>query len=157
MILSKYAVAIVQVVTLIVASLVAAQSGDGVVTDVEAWQIAALGAGGVATYLVPLLEKGWAALLKFVTALVAAGVAALVPIIDTANGGPGWSGSAWLIVILAILNAALTAAGVSVRTDAVKAALASPDVSDRIPVSVDGKAVKVVLADGDAGPPRAVG
>jgi hypothetical protein len=33
-----------------------------------------------------------------------------------------------------------------VRTDSVKAALASPDVSDRIPVQVDGKAVKVVLA-----------
>jgi len=144
MILSKYAVAIIQILTLVVTSLVAAQSGDGKITNVEVWQIGALAVGAVVTYLVPLLEKGWAGILKFAAALVTAGVAALVPIIDTANGGPGWSGSAWLIVILAVLNAALTALGVSVRTDAVKAALAAPEVSDKVPVAVDPSAVKAV-------------
>ena len=147
MILGKYAVAIIQVVTLIVTALVAALS-DNKVSDVELWQLIALGVGAVVTYLAPLLEKGWAALLKFLAALVAAGVAALIPIIDTANGGPGWSGTAALIVLLAILNAALTAAGVSIRTDAVTEALVKPNVANAVPQAVDPAAVRVVEAHG---------
>lgn len=150
MVLNKYAVAIIQILTVAVTALVAAQS-DGLLEPVEVWQVAGIAVGGVAAYFVPLLENGWAATLKFVATLVGAGIAAVVPIIDTANGGPGWSASAILIVLLAVLNAALTALGVTVRLESAKAALAAQDVSDQVPVAVDGKAVKVVLAHGRVG------
>lgn len=150
MLLGKYAVPLIQIVTIIVTSLVSANA-DGLVSLVEALQIGAIGIGGIVAYFVPLLENGWAATLKFIAVLAGAAIAAIIPIVDTANGGAGWSGSALLVVILAVLNAALTALGVTVRLDAAKEALESPDVSDRIPIAVDGKAVRVVLASGTLG------
>lgn len=144
MILSKYAVAAIQTVTLIVAALVAAL-GDDILTTVEIWQVVVIGIGAVGTMFVPLLEKGWAGLLKFVVAVAGAIASAVVPIIDTANGGPGWKGTAILIVALAGLNAALTALGVQARLDAVKAQLAAPEVSDKVPAAVDQEAAKVVV------------
>lgn len=150
MILSKYAVAAIQVVTIIVTSLVASLA-DNTLTIAEVWQIAVIGVGAIGSVVVPLLEKGPAGLLKFLLAIAGAIAAAVVPIVDTANGGAGWTASAFLIVLLAGLNAALTALGVSVRLDSAKEALASPDVSDRVPVAVDGKAVQVVLAQGSVG------
>lgn len=144
MILSKYAVALIQTVTVVITALVAAL-GDDVLTNVEIWQIVVIAIGAVGTMFVPLLEKGWAGTAKFVLAVLGAIAAAVIPIIDTANGGPGWSGTAILIVALAGLNAALTALGVSVRLDAVKEALAAPEVSDKVPVAVDPQAVKAVV------------
>jgi len=143
--MNKYVVALVQVLTIIVTALVAAQS-DAEVTTVELWQIGALFVGGVVTYFVPLLQNGWAATLKFVATLAAAAITAIIPIVDTANGGPGWSFSAILIVILAVLNAALTAWGVEVRLDAVKAELVAPDVSNKVPEAVDPTATAIVLS-----------
>lgn len=147
MILSKYAVAAIQTVTLIVTALVAAL-GDDILTAVESWQIVVIGIGAIASIWVPLTEKVWAGALKFGAAVLGAAASAVIPIIDTANGGPGWSGTAILIVVLAGLNAALTALGVQARLDSTKAQLAAADISDRVPVAVDGKAVKVVLAQG---------
>jgi hypothetical protein len=147
MILSKYAVAAIQVVTVIVTSMVASLA-DNTLTTAEVWQIAVIGIGAIGSVVVPLLEKGPAGLLKFALAVAGAIAAAIVPVVDTANGGAGWTASAFLIVLLAGLNAALTALGVSVRMDAVKEALASPDISDRATVAVDQPAVKVAVAHG---------
>ena len=154
MIFGKYAVAAIQTATIIVAALVAAL-GDNILTDVELWQVVVLAIGAVATIWVPLTEKVWAGALKLLTSVLGAAASAVIPIIDTANGGPGWRGTAILIVALAGLNAALTALGVQVRLDSVKAALASPDVSDRVPATVDSKATKVVMTKDPlvSGPP----
>jgi hypothetical protein len=160
MILSKYAVAAIQTATLIVTALVAALNDD-ILTAVESWQIVVIAIGSITAIWVPLSEKGWAGILKFGATVLGAAASAVVPIIDTANGGPGWNGTALLIVVLAGLNAALTALGVQARLDSAKAALVAPDVSDRVPATIDGKAVKVVLASGSLGadnpPQRSVG
>lgn len=146
MILSKYAVAAIQTATIIVAALVAAL-GDDILTHVETWQVVVIAVGAIATIWVPLSGKGWAGILKLGTAVLGAAASAVIPIIDTANGGTGWRGSAILIVALAGLNAALTALGVQARLDSMKAALASPDVSDSTAVAVDRKAAEIVRAD----------
>ena len=149
-VMNKYAVGLLQVAIILVTSLGAALS-DNDLTPVEAFQVGALVIGAVVSVFVPLLQGAWAAGLKVGGAALGAVLAAIVPIIDTANGGPGWTASAIMIVVLAGLNALATQLGVDVRIDSVKAQLAAPEVSDRVPVAVDKPAVDIVVAHGPAG------
>lgn len=144
MIPSKYIVALVQVVTIVVTSLIAANA-DNTVSLVEVLQIAAIVVGAIITYWAKLLTNGWAAGLKFAGAVLGAAIAAAIPIVDVANGGPGWTASAALIVLLAALNAALTAWGVDLRLDEVKAQLADPTVDNAKVRAADGPAYAVVM------------
>lgn len=144
MIPSKYVVALIQVVTIIVTSLIAANA-DNTVSLVEVLQIAAIVVGAIITYWAKLLEKGWAAGLKFAGAVLGAAIAAAIPIVDVANGGPGWTASAALIVLLAALNAALTAWGVDLRLDEVKAQLADPSVDNAKVRAADAPAYAIVM------------
>lgn len=143
MIASKYAVAGVQILVLIVTSIVAALSDD-IVSPLEGWQIAAIAVAAFGQYGVNLLDKGWAALGKFLVTLAGAAVAAIIPLVDVANGGQGFTGSSILIIVLAVANAALTAWGVDIRLDGVKAALADPKVSDDKVFQLDPGAYRVV-------------
>lgn len=147
MIASKYAVAGVQILVLIITSIVAALGVDNVVTPVEGWQVGAIAVGAVGQYAVPLLEKQWAALGKFLVTLAAAAITAIVPIIDTVNGGPGFTGASILIVVLAVANAALTAWGVDVRLDGVRAAIADPKVSDEKVFQLDPAAYRIIKTE----------
>jgi hypothetical protein len=153
-VVNKYAVGLLQVAIILVTSLGAALS-DNDLTAVEAFQVGALVIGAVVSVFVPLLQGPWAAGLKVGGAALGAVLAAIVPIVDTNNGGPGWTASAIMIVVLAGLNALATQLGVDVRIDSVKAQLAAPEVSDRVPVAVDKPAVDVVVAH--AGPAGSVG
>ncbi len=146
MIPSKYAVVVVQIITIIVTSMLAALQDD-ILSTVEAWQIAGIGVGSISAYLVPLLKNVWAAALKFSAAVAGAALAAVPPIVDTANGGSGWTGTAVLIVILAGLNAALTAWGVTVRLDAAKEAIADPRQANATIIASDPQAVRVVAPE----------
>jgi hypothetical protein len=143
---SKYAVAGVQTLVLVLTALMAALTDD-VVTTAEWLQLAAVVVTGISVYVVKLLESGWAAAAKFIVALAGAGLSAAIPIVDTVAGGPGWSAGSVLIVVLAVANAALTAWGVDVRLDAVKEAIADPQISDRKVATLDPTAYRIVKTE----------
>lgn len=149
MILNKYAAGLLTLVGTLVYALQLALA-DNIFTAQEQWEFGGLAAGSAVAIFVPLLKTGWAALLKVGGNVIVAVAGAIVGVIVA---GGEWQTSTTMAIIFAGVNALLTQLGVSMRTDSVKEALAAPDVSDRVPVSVDGQAVKVVLAHGDVGDP----
>lgn len=147
MISSKYAVAFIQVAVIFVTALAAAIT-DNVLSTVEAFQVGGILLGAAVSVFAPLLTTGYAGLLKLLGAVGGAVIAAVIPIIDSANGGAGWSASAIIIVILAGLNALATHVGVDVRIDAAKQALVSPEVNNIVPEVVDPVATDIARQRG---------
>lgn len=137
MTLNKYAVALLQLLIITVTAL-QASIADGL-TETEVWQLAGLVVGAIASVFVPLLEKGWAGALKVGSAVAGAGIAALVPFVTD-----GWTPSAAIVVVLAVLNTLATQIGVNIRVDAARAGLVDTRVPDRVIVDVDPAAAGVV-------------
>lgn len=102
----------------------------------EAWQFGGLLVASIGSIGVPLLEGKWAAGLKVSVAIAGAAFAAVVPF---AVGG--YTPEAWVVIGLAVLNAAAVQLGVSVRVDSAAAALADPKVANSIPAALDPPAV----------------
>jgi hypothetical protein len=122
----------------------------GGVTTVEALQLLGLLVGAFVTYLVPVLSKGWAAAGKVGGAVLGAVLAAAVPVFDYANGGVGFNAETITMIGFAGLSALAAQFGVDQRLTEVKAALADPDTSDRVPQAADPDAVKVLVYRGEA-------
>lgn len=147
MIASKYAVAFIQVAVVFVTAL-SASITDNVLSLVEALQVGGILLGSVVTVFLPLLSSGYAGLLKVLGAVGGAVITAVIPIVDTLNGGPGWTTSSIIIVVLAALNALATHVGVDVRIDAAKEALADTSTANAVPEAVDPTAVTVAYNRG---------
>lgn len=113
------------------------------VTATEGWQFAGLVAASVASIGVPLLEGKWAAGLKVAMAVLGAAFAALVPL---ATGG--YTPDAWVVVGLAVLNAAAVQLGVGIRADSAAAALADPKVPNAVIAQVDPQGVAMAVRAG---------
>lgn len=137
MVLNKYLVALLQVLLLFVAALQAALT-DGLITPTEYWQLAGLFVGAVVTYYARILDKGWAAGLKVMGAVLGALIAAVIPFLTS-----GWTPEAAAIVALAVINALATQFGVDMRVDAGKEVLADPGQSNQIVTAVDPSIVPV--------------
>lgn len=139
-VIQKYAAALLPFLLFVVGAIQAVLPG-GIALD-EAWQLAALVAGAIATFFVPLVDGAWSGILKVGAALVAALATAIIPFVIP---GGVWDGTALLVVVIAVLNALATQLGVSIRLDATKAAigtLGAPGVSG--PAIPDGPAVEIV-------------
>lgn len=142
MISSKYAVAFIQVAVIFVTALAAAIT-DNNLSLVESFQVGGILLGAIVSVFAPLSATGYAALLKVIGAVGGAVITAIIPIIDTLNGGAGWSPSAVIIVILAGLNALATHVGVDIRIDAAKEVLAGNPSSPVVATDVDPVAVEI--------------
>lgn len=154
MVLNKWGVAILQFVIFILTTYTVLNT-DGVVTTVEWWQFGGLFVAQVGVIIVPLATGRYAAILKVSVAAGGALFSAVVVIIDTANGGPGWTSGSFIVVALAVANAVAVHFGVDARLDTVKAALANPKVSDNAVAKVDPKAV--LIAERAENPEHGVG
>lgn len=132
---SKYLTAILTFIITILYSLTTFVVGG--VTEVEVFQIAALVVSAAAIYLVPLATFAWAAGFKVLTAVAGAVLTAIPPIIDTANGGPGWTPETVLTVIIAAFLALATQFGVDVRVDTMTKHVVSPNTNNDELFAVD--------------------
>lgn len=137
MTLNKYAVALLQLLIVTVTALQASVA-DGL-TETEVWQLAGLVVGAFASVFVPLLERGWAGALKVGAAVGGAGIAAIVPFVTD-----GWTPSAAIVVVLAVLNTLATQIGVNIRVDAARASLLDTRIPNQVIVDTDPAAVGVV-------------
>ncbi len=113
--MKKYLAAIVPI---LIAAAVFLQSAfkDNILDPAEVWQLVALVAGAIATFLVPLLPGKWAGGLKTGTALLAALATALVPFALQGTITP----EQWMVVVLAVLNALGVEVGVQARVTDLK-------------------------------------
>lgn len=139
---SKYTTAILTLAIVVIAGFQSALVGG--ISEVEAFQFAALVVGAVVTYFAPLLISSWAAALKVLGAVAGAVLAAVPPIIDTANGGQGFTPEAIVMLIFAGIMALAAQFGVDVRIDSTAKAIANPAVSNDEVYVIDPKAYDVV-------------
>lgn len=114
--IQKYLAAIVPILT---AAAVFLQSAfkDEILDAAEVWQLVALVAGAVITFLVPLLPGKWAGGLKTGAAILAALATALVPFALQGTITP----EQWMVVILAVLSALGVEVGVQARATEIHA------------------------------------
>lgn len=138
---SKYTTAILTLVIVVLFGLQTAMVGG--LTDVEVFQFWALVAGAIVTYLAPVLATGWSAAVKVAGAVAGAVLAAVPPIIDTANGGPGFTPEAWIAIGFAGVLALATQFGVDVRIDAAKTGILDPAVENVKVFQLDPAAYRV--------------
>lgn len=144
MVLNKWFLALLQFAVAVIAGLQVIRV-DGV-TTVEGWQFAAVVVSTVGVVFLPLLKNGYHAAVKVAVALAGAGVASVITIVNEA-----WTFDSYLIVGLAVLNAAIAHYGVQAREDGVAAVLADPDQSDAKAVAVDPVMVAIVESRGGPG------
>lgn len=97
---------------------------DNVIDETEGGQLLALVAGLVVTYLVPLVQKGPAGLLKTGAAILAAVATLIIPLF---TGGATWESI--IVFALAVVNAVLTEIGVQARKDVPLEAVLEGDVA----------------------------
>lgn len=117
---AKYASALLSLTVLLITSITATLSGP--INATVLIQLALLFLGGVVTYIVPLLSGGWVGGLKVGIGVIAAGLAAVVPLL---TGAP-WTLQNTLVVLLAVVNALATQLGVAIRKDPIDAGTAVP-------------------------------
>ena len=101
--LAQYAKAIVAIIAAALAVLGAAVT-DGIITPIEAVNIAIALFTAVGVYLVPNLDTGPRAYAKGIVAFVGAGLGALVIVLGNAGGWGDVTLSAWITVALAALG-----------------------------------------------------
>lgn len=118
--LKKYAPALLPIVIIVVTFLTSV--GQRAITPGDLWQLAALVAGAVVTYLVPLSSGVWPGVLKTGAAIVAAAATAAVPLVTQGH----LTYQNWLIIVLAALSALATEIGVQVHKATVDAGTAIP-------------------------------
>jgi hypothetical protein len=117
MVLPKYAVALLQFLTLLATALsVSLQDGFD---NVEIAQFVAIAAGAGVTFFVPLVSGPWSGALKTGFSVVAAVATAAVPFI--VNGSI--TSDQIMIVVLAALNAVMSEVGISIRKAALNSEL----------------------------------
>lgn len=115
----------------------------GGISEVEIYQLLGLVAGTALIRLLPLLQGGWAAALKILGSVAAAVFAAIPPIIDVANGGPGWTAETISTVVFTGVLALATQFGVDFRVDAMKKALVDPAIDNTEVYVLDPGAYRV--------------
>ncbi len=143
---SKFRAGLLSFVLVLAASAQATFAGDGW-TAVTGWQFVGVALAAAATYIFPLTQGPWPAALKTLGAVAGAVVAAIPPVIDTANGGAGWNGETIMLVALAGLNALASEWGVSQRLAATKAAVVSEEIPDAEIVALDPAAYRIVKTE----------
>lgn len=111
MVLNKYAAALLSIAIAIFTALAAIPVGQR--TPESLWQVALIGIGAVVTWWVPLVGIKWAGMLKTGAAVLAAVIGALIPLLITGT----LTGSQWLVLGLAGLNALAVEVGVGIRRD----------------------------------------
>lgn len=135
MILNKYLTAILTLaITLLTAFLAIPEDQR---TPETMWQLALLALGAVVTFIVPLLERRWAGLLKTGAAVAAGVIGALIPLLSTGT----LTGTQILVLILAGLNALAVEVGVQVRNDT-RAAIV--EYADGSPVEVGRDGIPIL-------------
>jgi len=142
--LAKFAPALLPMAVLLLGGLQNAYA-DNTVTDTEMWQLIALGAGALVTFIVPLLQGPWAAGLKTGANVLAAVAALIIPMLPQFE----WSTSAVLFVVVGAIQALSAEIGVGVRLDQAKEVIDSRE-NPAVPTitTLDPRAVAVVAADG---------
>ena len=118
-----------------------ASVSDGDFSALEKWQLAALLIGAIVTYIAPLTQGVWPAIFKVGGAVVGA---ILATIITAVTEGTVFDVSLITIIVLSGLNALAAQVGTDQRVDAARDAIASPNVSDAVPETVDPQAVAIV-------------
>lgn len=113
---------------------------DGVFTDVEKWQLAALVVGAFITYIAPLSTGPWPGIFKVGGAVVGAVLATIIGFVNT---GTVFDTNTITIVILAALNAFAAQTGTDARVDDQKAIQADPNLLNEVGAAVDPKAAEV--------------
>lgn len=140
MILTTYLTPILQFLILVGGGLQVAVN-DGAITEAEGWQFVVLTLGAIASFIVPLSRGKWPALLKV---LVAAASGAAVLVVDLiAAGGFEWNVSTGLLVAVAALNALAAEVGTDARLASARAAVADPNVDNRVVALADAPAYNV--------------
>jgi hypothetical protein len=134
MVINKYLAGLLTVAVVFLTAFQAALA-DGL-SVVEAWQLAGLFVGAFVTTFVPILEKGWAAMLKVAGAVLGAAITAIVPLVMSE-----WNASTITIVVLAVINALAVQLGVNVRVDSARSVIADPTKSMAAIEALDPKAV----------------
>lgn len=152
MILNRWGVAILQFVIFILTTYTVFNA-DNVVTGIELWQFGGLFVAQVGVLIVPLTTGGYEAILKVSVAAAGAAFTAIIVIVDTANGGPGWSAGSIIVVLLAVANAVAVHFGVDARLDGVREALADPARSNASVAAADPGGTKAIT--GSKAVPRA--
>ena len=139
---SKYLTALLTITLLTLAAFQAAVVGG--LTVVEGLQLLALFIGAVVTYFAPLTTGSWPALFKVLGAVIGAALVAIISVINGAvEGVPVWNAETIALVAFAAVSALATQFGVDQRVDAVKAAIAAPEVTEHEIQVVDPKAAAV--------------
>lgn len=127
--IQKYGAALISIALVAFAFLKTAFAGDGILDAAEVWQLVALVAGAILTFLLPLVPLAWAGALKTGAAAVAALATAIIPF--ALQGTLTYEQIA--IVALAVLNALGVEIGVQARASGIvthAAAAGSPPVAD---------------------------
>jgi hypothetical protein len=143
--LNKYLAPVLQFVIL-VGAVVQTALADGLITGQESIQILAFAVAPAITFLVPLTSGPWPGILKTGLNAILGGLLVLLDIL--AAGGWQWSANLMILIGLAVINALAVELGVGVRTSEVKAALASPNVSNVVVVRSDPGAYSAVTHEG---------
>jgi len=122
-IVKKYAPALLPIAIVVVTFLTSV--GQRAITPGDLWQLAALVAGAVVTYLVPLSSGPWPGILKTGAAIVAAAAATAVPLVTQGH----LTMQNWLIIALSAMSALATEIGVNIHKDTLDAGTYTPGVA----------------------------
>ena len=131
----KYAAALISIALVAFAFLKTALADS--LDAAEVWQLIALVAGAVATFVLPLASGPWAGALKTGSAVLVALATAIVPFALQGTITP----EQWTIVALAVLNALGVQVGVDARKSVIDAGTAVPGQPVTI-TSLDPEGVK---------------
>jgi hypothetical protein len=142
--LAKFAPALMPMAVLILGGFQAAFADDEL-TSTEMWQLVALSAGAVVTFIVPLLNGAWAGALKTGANVLAAVAALVIPMLPQFE----WSTSAVLFIVVGAIQALSAEIGVGVRLDQAKEVIDSRE-NPGVPTitTLDPLAVEAVAHDG---------
>lgn len=135
---TKYATALLSFLTVLSTPISAFMSGP--FSWVAFWQFVSLVVGAVVAYLVPLADAAWQGWLKTGFAILGAVATAIIPLVTQ-----HWSTASVVIVVMAVVNALVTELGVQIRTDTqLKATAAVQAAANVVTVAPSSGVVSVV-------------
>lgn len=102
------------------------------------WQFAALVVSSITAIFLPLASGPWAGALKTGSAVVLAGIGALLPLL-----GGDFGALQWGLLGIAILNALAVELGVGVRIDSAKDIIITPAKETEVVKEVDPSAARI--------------
>lgn len=140
--LAKFAPALLPLAVLLLGGLQTAFA-DNDISSTEVWQLIALSAGALVTFIVPLLKGPWAAGLKTGANVLAAVAALIIPILPQFE----WSATSVLFIVIGAIQALAAQIGVDIRLDQAKTVIDSRETAG-VPTitSLDPAAVDAVIA-----------